>query len=343
MLAGGLDMQSVRLLAGCLIACSLLAVPTARAEIVEEIVALIDGDILTKSDYDEHEQEMVQDIYRRYTGAELDKAIEAIRTTLLMDLIDRKILVHRAGRMFDTERMKDVFYESFRDQQQVETDEELLDLIQGWGMDVDGLKSRLIDMFAPDEVVRFEVSSRISIADHEVDAYYAEHQEEFRHDDEAELREIVLMADDRSAKQARREEVEKLHAGLTAENFAQTATESSEAGTKAEGGHLGKIKRGDLSRMLEDVAFGLTPGAWSAILETPYGFHILYAENVQLGTVKPLEEVRDDLRVRLEDQRFEARLAEFMVKARGESEWCVKSKFVASLPARHVTQVCEEM
>ena len=328
---------------GCLVAISLLAMPTARAEMVEEIVALVDGDILTKSEYDDHEQTMVQDIYRRYTGAELDRAIAGLRNTLLMDLIDRKILVHRAGRMFDTDRMKNVFYESFREQQQIETDEELLDLIQGWGMDVDSLKTRLIEMFAPDEVVRFEVSSRISVADHEVDAYYADHLEEFRHEDEAELREIVLMAGDKAGKAARRARAEELHASLTAENFAQIATESSEAGTNAEGGYLGLIKRGDLSEALEQVAFGLTAGTWSDVLEVPYGFHILYAERVQIGETKPLEEVREDLRIRLEDERFAAKLSEFMVRARGESEWCVKTKFVASLPTKHAHKVCKEM
>ena len=286
---------------------------------------------------------MVQEIYRRYTGAELDKAIAELRRTLLMDLIDRKILVRRAGRMFDTERMKSVFYESFRDQQQIETDEELLDLLQGWGMTEESVKDRLIDMFAPDEVVRFEVSSRISVADHEVDSYYAEHPDEFRHDDEAELREIVLMADDEAGRAERRTEAEQLHASLTAENFARIATESSEAGTKSEGGYLGLVKRGDLSETLEQVAFGLTAGTWSDVLEVPYGFHILYAERVQIGEVKPLEEIRDELRIRLEDERFAAKLSEFMVRARGESEWCVKTKYVATLPAKHADKVCKEM
>ena len=336
-------LSGTRAVVGCLVALLLLAVPTARAEVVEEIVALVDGDILTKSEYDEQEQTMVQDIYRRYTGAELDKAIESLRNTLLLDLIDRKILVHRAGRMFDTDRMKNVFYESFRDQQQIETDEELLDLIEGWGMTVESLKERLIDMFAPDEVVRFEVSSRISIADHEVDAYYAEHLDEFRYDDEAELREIVLMADDKKAKAARRAEVDQLHASLTAENFAEIATQSSEAGTKAEGGQLGLVKRGDLSETLEEVAFALTAGTWSGVLEVPYGFHILYAERVRINAIKPLETVRDELRIRLEDERFAAKLNEFMVKARAESEWCVKPKFLATLSAKHADKECKEM
>ena len=219
-----------------LVAISSFAVPTARAEVIEEIVALVDGDILTKSEYDEQEQSMIQDIYRSYAGTELDNAVSAARKSLLMDLIDRKILVHRAARMFDTERMENVFYESFREQQQVEDEADFIAMIEREGMTIEGLKKKLIDRFAPDEVVRFEVSSRVSVADHEVDAYYVEHPDEFRYDDEVELREIVLMADNEAKKTERRAEVEQLHASLTAQDFEQIAIEFSGAGTKAESG-----------------------------------------------------------------------------------------------------------
>lgn len=326
-----------------LVVISSFAVLTTRAEVIEEIVALVDGDILTKSEYDEEEQSMIQDIYRSYAGTELDSAVSAARKSLLMDLIDRKILVHRAGRMFDTERMENVFYESFREQQQVEDEADFIAMIEREGMTIEGLKKKLIDRFAPDEVVRFEVSSRVSVADHEVDAYYAEHPSEFRHDDEVELREIVLMADNEAEKTERRAEVQELHVTLTAQNFEQVAAEFSEAGTKAKNGYLGVVKRGDLSEALEEIAFGLMPGTVSGVLEMPYGFHILYAENMRVDEMKTLEEVRDELRMRLEDERFSTRLSEFMTKARGESEWCVKAKFVASLPARHADKVCKEM
>jgi len=322
-----------------LVAVVSIAIP-ARAEIVEEIVALIDGDILTKSEYETEEQAIVQEIYRRYTGPELDQAVQSARDGILMDLIDRKILVRRAGRMFDSERMADAFYEMFREQQQIENEEEFL---AEMGMTMEGLKKRLISVFAPDEVVRFEVSSRISVSDREVDAYYAEHPDEFYFDDEAELREIVLKAGTEDERAERRAEAGQLHARLSAENFAQIATESSESGTQSLGGHLGTVKKGDLSEVLEQAAFGLTAGTWSDVLEMPYGFHILYADRVRIGQLKSLEDVRDELRIRLEDDLFSAKLNEFMTKARGESEWCVKGKFVAGLPAKHEGKVCKEM
>ncbi len=87
----------------------------------------------------------------------------------------------------------------------------------------------------------------------------------------------------------------------------------------------------------------MTTGSVSEPLEMPYGFHILFAENVQIGELRSLDVVRDELRMRLEDERYAEKLSEFMVKARSESEWCVKPKFVAALPSHHAQNVCEEM
>jgi len=260
-----------------------------------------------------------------------------------MDLIDRKILVHRAGRTFDTELMANVFYDGFRRQQQIEDDEELQALLDNWGMTEETLRKQLIENFAPDEVVRFEVSSRVSVADSEVDAYYAENPDEFRYEDEVKLREIILLADTDAKKGERREEVDTIRASLAAENFSQVASEKSEAGTKDAGGLLGSVKRGELAGSLEESAFGLQPGQVSDVLDMPYGFHILLAEEMRVGALKPLEEVRAELRATMEDDLFSTRLREFMIKARGESEWCVKEKYAATLSSEYAEKVCEEM
>lgn len=317
--------------------------PVARAEVLEEIVALVDGDILTKSEYEREEQAMIQGIYRQFSGADLDQAVAAVRRTLLTDLIDRKILVHRASRLFDTKRMEQVFFDNFREQQQIKDDAEFAAMLAREGMTIESMKTRLVESFAPDEVVRFEVSSRVSVADHEIDDYYAGHPDEFHHEDEVKLREIVLLADTLAKKIDRRAEIDAIRARLNRDNFAEVATEVSEAGTKEAGGLLGNVHPGDLSETLEGYAFALQPGQVSEVLEMPYGFHILFAEEVRVGATKTLDEVREELRAKLEDERFAERLREFMVKARSESEWCVKEKYAASLSAQNADKVCKEM
>ena len=60
-------------LAGLLAVCWMLFAPvTSAGEILEEIVAKVNGKIITKSDYDAQESVLVEEAYRELTGDELD-------------------------------------------------------------------------------------------------------------------------------------------------------------------------------------------------------------------------------------------------------------------------------
>ncbi len=315
----------------------------ARAEVLEEIVALVDGDIITKSDLETEEQAMVAEIYRRFTGDELDRRVAAVRESLLMELIDRKILLHRAKRTYDIERMADAFYSSFRDQQNIEDEAEFERILAREGMTIIDLRERLVEMFAPDEVIRYEVSSRIAVGDKEVDAYYAEHTDEFARPDEVSLREIVILADSDEKKEERRAEALRARQRVLEEDFPEVAKELSEAGTREAGGLLGPLGRGDLSPQLEELAFGLPLDEVSELLEMPYGFHIIRVESRRDGEIAPLEEIRDELRFNLENRRYAEALRTFMSKARAESDWCVKPRYKDRLPASSSAETCKQM
>ena len=320
-------MRLFRWLAGTTLCGLLLAGPAPRAEIIEEVVAWVNGDVITKSDLEDEEQALVSEAYRRHTGAELDKQVEEIRENLLMQLIDRKILYHQAQRRYVMDQMKIAFYEQFKAQQKVEDDEEFERLLAREGMTVEDLKERLAEMFAPDEVIRYEVSSRIAVGDSEIEAYYNEHQEDLVIPGEVTLREIVFLADGEAAKEAQRAECEAALQRVATEDFGEVAKEVSEAGTRSTGGLLGPLKKGDLSGALKEVAFNLPVGEVSEILDMPYGLHILKIESRKEDGVPPLDEIRDRLRKALENRMYFEELGKFMEKARKEAEWCVKLNY----------------
>jgi hypothetical protein len=76
-----------------------LAPSVVRAEMLEEIVAYVNGDIVTRSQLEEEEQALLAEVYRRFTGEELDQQVDMLHQRVLLDIIDRKILFHRAARM----------------------------------------------------------------------------------------------------------------------------------------------------------------------------------------------------------------------------------------------------
>jgi len=317
----------------------------ARAELLEEIVAWVNGDIITMGEMDKEEQAMVAEAYRRFTGDELDENVKRMRAGLLVEMVDRKILLDRAKAMFsDLDGIKDSYFEGFKESQGITDDAEFARMLEQEGLTIESFKLRLLEMYAPEEVLRYEVGNRISVSDAEVETYYREHPEQFALKDEVTVREIVLLADTESKRNSRRPEAEQIvERARAGEEFAALAKELSEAGTKAEGGLLGQVERGDLSAQLEAVAFTLEEGQVSDPIETAYGFHILMVEERTVGEAMPLDESWERLRKFLEDKKYETALKAFREKMRAEAEWCVKAKYKDRIPPEFGPEICESM
>jgi peptidyl-prolyl cis-trans isomerase SurA len=321
-----------------LVAFGLLAAPVVtRAEIVEEIVAWVNGEIITRSEYEEEEKGRIAEIYRRFSGEELDREAERARQGLLINMIDRKILVHHARALgYDIDKMGEAFMVQFMAQQEIGSREELEEIARRDGMDLDQVKNRLVEMYAPDEVINVEVTNRVSVSDPEITAFYENNQETFFVEGEVTLREIVLLADDADKKAERRANAQEIwQRASSGELFAPLAKEFSDAGTAANGGEFGPLKRSDLAEMLAEAAFTLPIGGVSELMETPYGFHIIKVDSRIDDHTKPLEEVDQQIRNYLREQKFRTELEAFLEKARAESEWCVKPKHqhLLSVPA----------
>lgn len=302
------------------------------AEVVEEVVAKINDDIITKSELENEEQSVLAEAYRQFSGAELDKQVARTRTEMLRRMIDNKVLYHRAFRLYDMEKMGDYILREFKAREKFKTDQDLEKQLAQEGMTLADFRRRLVEMYSPQEVIRYEVSDRTAVADADVEAYYAAHLEEFDVAGSVTLHEIVVLAD-AASREAKRVEAEAIRARAAAPgaDFEAIAKESSAAGTRAAGGLLGPLKQGDMSPVLEKAAFAQPIGEVGPVIETDYGFHILRVDAREEARRKSLEEVREELGRRLYAEKFQAALDKFLRKAWSEATIHVISPYDARL------------
>jgi len=126
-------------------------------------------------------------------------------------------------------------------------------------MTLDELKQRFIEMYAPEQVLGFEVTDRVSVGDKEVEAFYRDHPEVSEIPAEATLREIVLLAEgDKKAGRRAEAEAVRERAASPGADFGAIAGEVSESGTKARGGLIENVKKGELADWIDAVAFSAT-------------------------------------------------------------------------------------
>lgn len=92
----------------------------------------------------------------------------------------------------------------------------------------------------------------------------------------------------------------RLNAG---ETFAAVAQAVSDDVSKFKGGSLGTFARGVMAKAFEEVAFTLPVGQVSEPVKTPFGYHLIRVNAIHAGETQTLEEVSDEIRARLLEQK----------------------------------------
>ena len=150
-----------------------------------------------------------------------------------------------------------------------------------------------------------ELKDKVQVSDKEIQEYYEDNPSLFKEEREVKLRHILFNlqegaseTDDKAAQEKGQAVLKKAKEG---EDFAALATKhSDDPNTKKEGGDLGWMKPGDLVKVVEDAAFKLKKGEVSDLVKSPFGYHILKAEDVKEAKTRSLDEAREKIKATLE-------------------------------------------
>lgn len=124
---------------------------------------------------------------------------------------------------------------------------------------------------------------------------------------------VTLTADADQAQEAEaRAKIAAIRERIVAgEEFAALAKELSEdPGSSGQGGDLGLFGRGVMDPAFENTAFALEPGELSEPVRSAFGYHLIEVTEIQAETVRPLEEVREELEAALRSDEAEHRYFE---------------------------------
>ena len=86
------------------------------------------------------------------------------------------------------------------------------------------------------------------------------------------------------------------------EEFAELARAYSQCPSAERGGDLGYFKPGTMVKAFEDAAFSQPIGVVGAIVETPFGLHLIKVLAREESVPRSLEEAREDIRALLKEQ-----------------------------------------
>ncbi len=149
-----------------------------------------------------------------------------------------------------------------------------------------------------------EVGAKVKLADSDLEAYFKSHPEEFS-GDAVRVRHILVGTEEEAgavqARLAKNERFEDLARAL-----------SKDTASAAKGGDLDYLKREQMFPEFARVAFDLKPGEVSGIVRSPFGFHILKLVDRKKGQPLAYEQVKEQLRRRLTEERQAQRFQEWI-------------------------------
>jgi len=318
-----------------------------KGTVVEEIVARVNNEIITLSDYQKAGEALQQEVADACQGCTQDKIqteFKEQQKDLLRGLIDQALLVERAKDMsinVDTDLVKKL--DEIRKQNNLASMEDLQKAVESSGLSWEDYKDQQKKQLLTQEVVRQEVSGRMDIGPEQVRQFYEEHKQEFDLPEQVVLSEIFLSTAGKSPEEieAVRSKTMDLHNRLVrGDDFTQLAGKYSEGSTAKDGGTLGTFQRGQLDKQLEDAVFAMNKGQISDVIETKTGFEILKVVDHYQAGLQPLTKVQDQIQNKLFMQKMEPAMRDYLAQLREESYVMVKPGYTdsAAVPGGTVIQ-----
>jgi len=292
-------------LAAILVAAVCALAPAARAAVVEEIAASVNGRIITRTQLMQRETQILSQLNSRYVGDELDKKVEEARSSLLTDMIREEILIQRAEILgLELDKVFNQALTQLKEQQHIETQEELDKVLEEEGISREELKDTLLRFNVPDIMVNLEVREKISVTDKEIVEQFEKDKEKYRVEESFTIAEIVLTAEDRTPdelKELAAKVMEEVRAGAP---YNELVVKYSQAPSRFQDGKMGPLKRGDLAAPIESAVLALKPGEVSEPIPTRAGIHIVRLDSYTAPQEPTLENARAKITTELKQQKF---------------------------------------
>ena len=317
--------------------CALVSIGwAADIRVVEEIVAKVNGDIITRGDLEQERQQTEAQMKQQgLSGTALDKAIKDRQRDSLRDQIDQLLLVQK-GKDLNI----NVDAEVTKKMGQIQLDSKITDpdkfhdwIRENAGVSFEDFKLRIKNQLLTERVISQEVGSRINVPHPEVEKYYEEHKKDFVREEQVFLREILISTEGKTpdqVAQAEKRAKDLVGRARKGEKFAELARQYSDADTRENYGELPPYKRGQFLKSIEDVVFKEKKGYVTDPIRIPNGFEILKIEERYEAGQAPLEEVENEIMERLYMPRMQPKVREFLTKLREDAFLEIRGGYIDS-------------
>ena len=280
---------------------------SARAGVVDRIVAQVNDDIITMSDMKRATATVRQELATRFSGEQLEQQVKLAERDILDSLIEQKLVLQKASEIGfgkDADVQASSYIEKLRKDNGFKDMQDMARALAQQGDTLETFKERIKREYITQGMINEFVSSRITLLSQEVEKYYKDHAAEFTTPEEVTLSEIYIPSEGNPpAAEARSNDIYKrLKQG---ESFATLVSQFSKGPTAAKGGSIGTYLTEKLNPDTVEAITKVKEGDFSSVVKGKDSFSIYRVDVRKVAAVKPLDQVKDEIKNRIWQQRFE--------------------------------------
>jgi peptidyl-prolyl cis-trans isomerase SurA len=297
------------------------SVRAQESEVVDRIVAVVNGDIVTLYELNRAFKPYEANIKAlRYPEEKERQTLFQVRSDLLNQLIDSQLADQQVKRyqISVTQKEIDTAVERLKEARSF-TDEQLREGLAAQGLTMEEYRKEIESQILRTKLVNREVKSKIVITQEDIKAYYEQHREKYAGDRKYYLWNIFTKAAG-SEKDAALKEIRDVETSLKqGAAFETLVKQLNESGSPAKGTDLGLYRRDELSAQLQKVVENMKAGEYSQVLDTNFGYQIIYVQKIEETPPKPLEELEADIKQILYNEYVDNRYQEWLEELRARS------------------------
>lgn len=292
----------------------------ASGQVVEEIVAVVNDDIITLSQYRQYYDQTYQMLRAQFQGEEFETQLSQAKSQILDTMITDLLLLQQAKKrqLSAGEEVKN-YIDRLKRENNIETDAQFRQALLQQGVSYDQFVKQIEEGLLRQILISIEVDRTIVVDEAEGINYHKQNPQEFTEPEEYKLRAIYLSTEIRTAEEleAKKEEVSaRLGAG---EDFTTLASESGDSPLKDNQGDLGFIKQGELDPALGAAVAKLQAGEATPWVQAKNGWYILKLEEKKESRLKPFEEVRNEIYDNIFRERRMKKLTEYLTELKAKN------------------------
>lgn len=305
---------------------SIVSAATVSAEVVERIVAKVNGDIVTLTELEEQVEVALQQLGPASSPEEEEARRERVRREVLDSMINNMLVLQVAEDrgLRVPSRFFDEWKQNIMSEMNIGSEEELERQVALQGSTMEALRNRFEEGLLLQEIRRMEVDNKVSVSEPEIEERYRTNIADYTTPARVRLREIVVRFDETNEIEKGQKARRLLQDIRQGADFAEVARMHSESGSRSAGGDLGFFSEGELTEALAQAAFALEPGEVSEIIRLDTAFYIIRVEEKTEAEVKPLEEVRNEVGDAIFEEKMSEQMERFVRRLRERAKIEIK-------------------